>query len=59
MHVHNDDLGPMPEPRVEPGETNPGGVDAITGACELPQIPDLPRDLNPGLRERLDDPAPG
>ncbi|WP_244931553.1 hypothetical protein [Nocardioides sp. W7] len=23
------DLGPMPEPEIEPGEPNPGGVDAI------------------------------
>ena len=24
-----DDLGPKPEPEIEPGEPNPGGVDAI------------------------------
>lgn len=42
-----DDLGPMPEPQIESGEPNPGGVDAITGEMEAPTVPDLSPDLNP------------
>ena len=26
-----DDLGPKPEPQIEPGEPNPGGADALDG----------------------------
>lgn len=43
-----DDLGPKPEPIIEPGEPNPGGVDAIDGGSEgEPTIPDLPPEANP------------
>jgi hypothetical protein len=39
-----DDLGPMPEPEIEPGEPNPGGVDAVP----LDQRSEpLPRDSDP------------
>ena len=41
----NDALGPMPEPQVEPGEPNPGGVDAITGELRTPVGADLPPQL--------------
>ncbi len=26
---HDEDLGPRPDPQAEPGEPNPGGVDAV------------------------------
>ncbi|MGZ6753396.1 MAG: hypothetical protein ACXVEJ_08000 [Nocardioides sp.] len=51
------DLGPKPDARIEPGEPNPGGVDAIDGGDhhdEEPTIPDLPTDKNPAV----DDAAP-
>ena len=48
------DLGPPPEPRTEPGEPNPGGVDAQpengNGA-----IPDLTPDENPAIDEKAPD----
>ena len=51
----NDDLGPMPEPKIEPGEPHPGGVDAIDGgeaAAEPdPTTPDLPTDKNPAVED--------
>jgi hypothetical protein len=45
------DLGSKPEPEIEPGETNPGGVDAIeqpdgiVGEVDDPEP--LTRDLDP------------
>jgi hypothetical protein len=42
---HN--LGPMPEPMIEPAEPHPGGVDAVTGPAEEPVVPDLPAELTP------------
>ena len=53
----SDDLSPKPEPQIEPGEPNPGGVDAIDGGDahpEHPTIPNLPTDKNPAV----DDAAP-
>ncbi len=53
----SDDLGPQPEPQIEPGEPNPGGVDAIDGGDahdEQPTIPNLPTAKNPAV----DDAAP-
>lgn len=45
----SEDLGPRPEPQIEPGEPNPGGVDAIdTDPVEL-ATPDLPVDKNPAV----------
>ncbi|WP_126688202.1 hypothetical protein [Nocardioides ferulae] len=42
------DLGPMPTPRIDPGEPPPGGADAVTeGAFDAPLVPDLSPDLNP------------
>jgi hypothetical protein len=68
--THDDDLGPMPDAKIEPGEPNPGGVDAIDGGDEPgeagqaggdiggtdpePTTPDLPTDKNPAV----DDAAP-
>lgn len=58
-------LGPAPEPEIEPGESNPGGVDAITYADgaeavaeegdELPPpvMRDLDPDSNPAVEESL------
>jgi hypothetical protein len=43
----NEDLPPMPEPKIEPGEPNPGGVDAIDAEDGEPAIPDLPTAKNP------------
>jgi hypothetical protein len=44
----------MPEPKIEPGEPNPGGVDAQpengNGA-----VPDLTPDENPSIEDKLPD----
>lgn len=59
------DLGAAPEPEIEPGEPNPGGVDAISYADgaeatvqegEQPPPPvmrDLDPDSNPAVEESL------
>jgi hypothetical protein len=62
--THDEDLGPMPDAHSEPGEPNPGGVDAIDGGDEPGEAgqagdpdattPDLPTDKNPAV----DDAAP-
>ena len=53
-----DNLGPKPEPQIEPGEPNPGGADAIDGGDHSdpsdPMIPNLPTEKNPAV----DDAAP-
>lgn len=57
MPSHAHDLGPMPDPLIEPGEPNPGGVDALDGgdhAVEL-TIPDLPSASNPALEDQAPD----
>ena len=41
----------MPEPEIEPGEPNPGGVDAIDGGANG-TIPDLPPSDNPSIDEK-------
>jgi hypothetical protein len=46
-----EDLGPMPEPQIAPGEPSPGGVDAITGEMAAPLVPDLDPALNPAVDE--------
>ena len=45
------DLGPKPDARIEPGEPNPGGVDAVDAdqSGDGPAIPDLPSDKNPAV----------
>jgi hypothetical protein len=45
------DLGPQPDPKIEPGEPNPGGVDAVDGGANG-TIPDLTPDENPSLEEK-------
>ncbi|WP_139981434.1 hypothetical protein [Nocardioides litoris] len=45
------DLGPKPEPVIEPGEPNPGGTDALEQADgvdgEAATADPVPRDLDP------------
>lgn len=44
------DLGPMPEPEIEPAEPNPGGADAQPADDDV--VPaDLPVDKNPAVDE--------
>ena len=50
----SDDLGPMPEPEIEPGEPNPGGPDAVDGGANG-TIPDLTPEENPSLDEKAPD----
>ena len=60
------DLGPAPEPQIEPGEPHPGGVDAISytdGAEALPDDSDTPdgplmRDLDPDANPAVEDALP-
>lgn len=63
------DLGPAPEPQIEPGEPNPGGVDAIDqpngaedvpddgGSPPTPAVRDLDPDSNPAVEDALPDEA--
>jgi hypothetical protein len=46
------DLGPKPEPRIEPGEPNPGGVDAIDDFSGPIAIPDLSPAVNPAIEAK-------
>ena len=48
------DLGPLPEPRIEPGEPNPGGVDALP-EVEDHAIPDLSPEANVALDQKTSD----
>lgn len=50
------DLGPQPPPQVEPGEPNPGGVDAVDDDTGPLLIPDLTPDENPAIEDRAPDP---
>lgn len=50
------DLGPMPTPRIEPGEPNPGGVDAVEDDSGPILIPDLTPEENPAIEEKVPDP---
>ena len=43
----DEDLGPKPEPEIEPGEPNPGGVDAVDEVDGDVAIPDLAVGKNP------------
>ena len=45
----DEDLGPKPDPKIDPGEPNPGGVDAIDAEDGEPTIPDLPGGKNPAV----------
>ncbi|WP_346387805.1 hypothetical protein [Nocardioides sp.] len=55
MSTDSDDLGPMPEPEIEPGEPNPGGPDAID--VDEPDPP-ASRDLSPDDNPAVEDAAP-
>ncbi len=44
------DLGPKPDARIEPGEPNPGGVDAVD---------DVPEDAEPAIPNLADGQEPG
>lgn len=57
------DLGPQPDPVIEPGEPNPGGADAMPAsdgvdgehASPDPDVPDLDPDANPAVEDALPD----
>jgi hypothetical protein len=49
------DLGPQPEPEIEPGEPNPGGVDAVPENGNH-TVPDLSPEENPSIEEKAPDP---
>lgn len=53
--MSDDDLGPMPEPEIEPGEPNPGGVDAQPENGNR-AIPDPPVADNPSIAEKVPEP---
>jgi hypothetical protein len=50
--TEDDDLGPMPEPEIEPGEPNPGGADAQPENGNG-TVPDLSPDDNPEIEDKL------
>lgn len=50
------DLGPMPTPQIEPGEPNPGGVDAVDDDTGPILIPDLTPEENPAVEDKAPDP---
>ncbi|CAN5420987.1 hypothetical protein BH11ACT8_BH11ACT8_14390 [soil metagenome] len=50
----SNDLGPKPEPEIEPGQPNPGGVDATPPTGEV----DIPRDLDPNDNPAVEDALP-
>lgn len=49
------DLGPMPEPAIEPHEPNPGGPDAKPDDADG-TIPDPPVSDNPSIAQKVPDP---
>ncbi|MEP9362099.1 hypothetical protein ABLE68_03965 [Nocardioides sp. CN2-186] len=58
--MSDDDLGPMPEPKIEPGEPNPGGADALKEDPESGgAIPDLTPDENPAIDDQVPDEVKG
>lgn len=56
------DLGPQPEPQIEPGEQNPGGVDAVPDSDgvdgETASADPAPRDLDPDNNPAVEDALP-
>jgi hypothetical protein len=56
------DLGPQPEPEIEPGEPNPGGVDAVDSADgvdgEFASPDPDPRDMDPDDNPAVEDALP-
>ena len=55
MTTDHTDLGPMPDPVIEPGEPNPGGVDALQDDTGPIAIPDLTPQENPALEDKAPD----
>lgn len=49
------DLGPMPEPEIEPKEPHPGGVDAIDTDEFPPAVNELDPDANPAVEDAAPD----
>jgi hypothetical protein len=56
------DLGPKPDAEIEPGEPNPGGVDAVNGGDgvdnETAEPNPDPRDLDPKNNPAVEDALP-
>jgi hypothetical protein len=50
--MSSDRLGPKPEPQIDPGEPNPGGVDAVDAHSGPIAIPDLTVDENPAMDDK-------
>ena len=50
-----EDLGPRPEPKIEPGEPNPGGPDAVEEDGGPPAVADLHPDSNPAAEDTVPD----
>jgi hypothetical protein len=50
--MSSDRLGPKPEPQIDPGEPNPGGVDAVDADSGPIAIPDLAVDENPAMEDK-------
>jgi len=49
------ELGPMPEPEIEPKEPNPGGVDAIEEDDGPPTVNELDPADNPAIEDQAPD----
>ncbi len=49
------DLGPMPDPQIDPKEPNPGGVDAIEEDDGPPTVNELDPDDNPAVEDAAPD----
>lgn len=47
----SENLGPLPDPAIEPKEPNPGGVDAIEPDDAPPAVHDLDPDNNPAIED--------
>lgn len=48
------DLGPMPDPEIDPKEPNPGGVDRI----DTDEFPSVVNELDPDANPAVEDAAP-
>jgi hypothetical protein len=51
------EMGDQPQPETEPGEPNPGGVDAVAGNDHevAPVVPDLSTEDNPAVEDAAPD----
>ncbi len=58
----DDDLGPKPDPDIEPGEPHPGGADAVDAGDgvdgEFSEPDPLSRDLDPDKNPAVEDALP-